>query len=418
MEKRAIKTVAILGGGPAGSTVGTYLARKGLDVVMFADGKRPPLIVGESLVPACIPFMRDLGIEDEVASYSIWKGGATFVYNQDYRLNIWFDEVRGSGCPTYSYNVPRDRFDQTLRDTAVRAGVRIVEAKGVIERDGDSQRMRLDDKSLAAAEEVLHGAQPDWIVDAMGRGRGIPKLLDLPVIEGDRHDTALHAHLQGVEVPISTNVHTDRLSHGWCWRIPLPGRVSVGFILDSDYARTLGGTNEEQFDTFMGQDPTMREWTKSGRRISPVVRYSNYQARVEQGVGENWALVGDAFGFVDPVFSSGMLVAMQSARALSEAIADGSPQAFADYEAFVKLNLDCWRNVIARFYDGRLLTLFKLGEHVQKRLIGKLMGFHFRKHMPRIFTGDDVTHRYSTWLIEFMSTYGLYGHDPEEYRIL
>ncbi len=418
MKERSIKTVAILGGGPAGSTVGTYLARKGLDVVMYADGKHPPLIVGESLVPAVVPFLRDLGIEEEVASYSTWKGGATFVYNEDYRLNIWFDEVRGGGTPTYSYNVPRGRFDETLRDAAARAGVKIVAGKGVIERDGDTQKMRLSEASLAEASDVLHGQQPDWIIDAMGRGRGIPKILDLPVDAGDRRDIALHAHLQGVEVPIATNVHTDRLSHGWCWRIPLPGRVSLGFILDTDFARTLGDTAEEQFDTFMKQDPTMREWTKSGRRISPVMKYSNYQARMEQGVGENWALVGDAFGFVDPVFSSGMLIAMQSARALAEAIADGSPRAFQDYEAFVKANLDAWRHVIERFYDGRLLTLFKLGEHVQKRLIGKLMGLHFRKHMPRIFTGDDVTNRYSTWLIEFMSTYGLYGQDPDEYRIL
>jgi flavin-dependent dehydrogenase len=418
MKERSIKTVAVLGGGPAGSTVATYLARKGIDVVMFADGKRPPLIVGESLVPAVVPFLRDLGIEDEVASYGTWKGGATFIYNTEYRLNIWFDEVRGGKTPTYSYNVPRDRFDATLRDTAVRAGAVLVEGKGRIERDGDSQRMRLSEETLAAAENVLHGRQPDWVVDAMGRGRGIPKLLDLPVDAGDRRDTALHAHMQGVEVPIATNVHTDRLTHGWCWRIPLQGRVSVGFILDSDFARTLGGTNEEQFDNFMQQDPTMREWSKSGRRITPVIRYSNYQARVRQGVGENWALVGDSFGFVDPVFSSGMLIAFQSARALADAIEDGSPRAFAEYEAFVKKNLDCWRNVIVHYYDGRLLTLFKVGQHVQKRLLGKLMAFHFRKHMPRIFTGDDVTNRYSTWLIEFMSTWGIYGNDPEEYRIL
>ncbi len=418
MQKRTIKTVAILGGGPAGSAVGTYLARKGMDVVMFADGKRPPLIVGESLVPAVVPFMQDLGIEDEVATYSTWKGGATFVYNPEYRLNIWFDEVRGGGTPAYSYNVPRDRFDASVRDAAARAGVKVVEAKGTIERDGDSQRMKLGEETLAAAEEVLHGRQPDWIIDAMGRGRGIPKLLDLPVDAGDRRDTALHAHMQGVEVQISTNVHTDRLSHGWCWRIPLPGRVSVGFVLDNDFARSLGGTAEEQFDAFMEQDPMMSEWSKNGRRITPVMKYNNYQARVRQGVGENWALVGDSFGFVDPVFSSGMLIALQSAKALAEAIEDGSPRAFEEYQAYVKTNLDCWRNVIDRYYDGRLLTLFKLGQHVQQRFWGKLMSFHFRKHMPRIFTGDDVTNRYSTWLIEFMSTYGIYGHDPEEYRIL
>lgn len=417
-QQGKIQTVAILGGGPAGSTLGTYLARKGLDVVMFADGKRPPLIVGESLVPAVVPFLRDLGVEEEVASFGTWKGGATFVYNQEYRLNIWFDQVRGGRTPTYSYNVPRDRFDACLRDAAAGAGVRVVEARGTLEREGDSRRMMLADDSVAAAGDVLNGRQPDWIVDAMGRHRGIPKMLDLPVDAGDRRDVALHAHMQGVEVEIATNVHTDRLSRGWCWRIPLPGRVSVGFILDTEVVREFGDTAEEQYDTFMKTDPVMREWSKSGRRITPVMRYSNYQARVRSGIGDNWALVGDAFGFVDPVFSSGMLIAMQSARALAEAIADGSPRAFEDYDAFVKANLDAWRGIITRYYDGRLLTLFKLGEHVQRHFWGKLMSFHFRKHMPRIFTGDDVTNPYSSWLVEFMSTHGLYGHDPEEYRIL
>lgn len=418
MQQRKIQTVAILGGGPAGATLGTFLARKGLDVVMFADGKRPPLIVGESLVPAVVPFLRELGIEDEVASFGTWKGGATFVYNQEYRLNIWFDQVRGGGTPTYSYNVPRDRFDACLRNAAERAGVRVIQEKGTIERDGHSRRMRLGAESLEAAAHVFGGRQPDWIVDAMGRGRGIPKLLDLPVDAGERRDTALHAHLQGVEVEVATNVHTDRLSRGWCWRIPLPGRVSVGFVIDNAFARELGDSAEEQYDTFMQRDPVMREWAKSGRRITPVVRYSNYQARVRCGIGENWALVGDAFGFVDPVFSSGMLIALQSAKALSAAIGDGSPQAFETYDAYVKANLDAWRGVITRYYDGRLLTMFKRGENVQRHIWGKLMSFHFRKHMPRIFTGDDVTNRYSCWLVEFMSTYGLYGHDPEEYRIL
>ena len=418
MSSTPIKSVAILGGGPAGSTLATYLKRRGLDVVMFADGKRPPLIVGESLVPAVVPFLRDLGIENEVASYGTWKGGATFVYDQDFHLDIWFDQVRGGSTPRYSYNVPRDRFDESLRQAAGRAGVTIVEYSGKIEQDGDSDRMRLTEDTMSAAGEALAGRQPDWIVDAMGRGRGIPKLLDLPVDAGPRKDTALHAHLQGVEVQIATNVHTDRLCRGWCWRIPLPGRVSVGFVIDPEQIKEFGATAEEQFDNFMQFDPMMREWSKPGRRISPVMKYNNYQARVTRGVGANWALVGDAFGFVDPVFSSGMLIAMQSARALSEAIADGSTSAFDDYDQYVKANLDAWRSVIDHFYDGRLLTLFKLGEHVRQSFFGKLMDFHFRKHMPRIFTGDDVTNRYSSWLVEFMSTYGLYGKDPDELRIL
>jgi flavin-dependent dehydrogenase len=394
-----------------------YLARAGCRVVMFAKGKRPPIIVGESLVPAVVPFLREFGIEEEVAAYSTWKAGATFVYNEEYRLNIWFDQVRGGRVPTYSYNVPRDRFDATLRQAAERAGVHVVEHTARLQSDGESDRLLLSAEAVAAAGAALEGRQPDWIVDATGRGRGIPKLLDIPVIAGDRRDTALHAHLSGVKVEIETNVHTDRLQRGWCWRIPLPGRVSTGVIVDSEYIQEFGATSEEQYDNYLKHEPVLREWSAAGARITPVVKYSNYQACAERGVGANWALVGDAFGFVDPVFSSGMLIALQSAQGLAVALLDGSPAAFQRYEADVKENLDAWRMVIGHFYDGRLLTLFQIGERVRSRFWGKLMDFHFRKHMPRIFTGDDVTNRYSRWLVEFMSTYGIYGRDPEELRI-
>jgi flavin-dependent dehydrogenase len=409
--------VAIVGAGPAGSALGLYLARSGCRPIIYSKGKRPPIIVGESLVPAVVPFLREFGIEQEVASYSTWKSGATFVYNQDYRLNIWFDQVRGGRVPTYSYNVPRDRFDATIRDAAERAGATVVEHAARMERAGDSDRLRLSDDTVAAAGALLEGRQPDFIVDATGRGRGIPQLLDIPVVAGDRRDSALHAHLTGVKVEIATNVHTDRLERGWCWRIPLPGRVSTGVIVDAAYLREFGATAEEQFDNYLRHEPVLREWSAKGERVTPVVRYSNYQARVERGVGANWALVGDAFGFVDPVFSSGMLIALQSARSLAAAIGDGSPSAFARYEAEVKENLDSWRKVITHYYDGRLLTLFQVGERVRERFLGKLMDFHFRKHMPRIFTGDDVTNRYSRWLVEFMSTYGIYGRNPDELRI-
>ncbi|HEY8155426.1 MAG TPA: FAD-dependent monooxygenase, partial [Myxococcota bacterium] len=94
--RRPGRSVAILGGGPAGATLGTLLARAGFEVVLFARGGRPPIVIGESLVPACMPFLSLLGVKEEVASYSVWKGGATFVLSRDARLNFRFAEVRGA----------------------------------------------------------------------------------------------------------------------------------------------------------------------------------------------------------------------------------------------------------------------------------------------------------------------------------
>ncbi len=413
--RRPGRSVAILGGGPAGATLSTLLARAGMDVVLFARGGRPAIVVGESLVPACVPFLRLLGVEDEVASYSTWKGGATFVLSRDARLSFRFAEVRGART-TYSYNVPRDRFDATLLEAARRAGVRILAETGRLERIGETDRVRLSDETLARAGGALAG-QPDFIVDAGGRSRTLPRLLGIPVHDGNRRDTALHAHFEGIEVEIPGNVHTDRLEHGWLWRIPLPGRVSMGLVIDSEFIRKFGDTSEAQLDAYLRHDPVIRDYARPARRITPVVRYTNYQSLTARGVGPNWALIGDTFGFVDPVFSSGLLIAFQSAQMLAKALIDGSDRALSGYEKETMRNLAAWQRVIGWYYDGRLMTLLKVGEYVRGTRIGKLVDFHFRKHMPRIFTGEDATNRYSLGLVEFMVKHGLARNDPSELRV-
>jgi flavin-dependent dehydrogenase len=407
--------IAILGGGPAGATLAAFLAKEGRDVVLFNQGKRPPVIVGESLVPAVVPYLRRLGIEQEVADFSIWKGGATFVFGTEGRLDLRFDEVRKAKT-TYSYNVPRDLFDATCLDAARRAGVRVVDHSGRVERDGDGDRVRLSEDSLAVASDALAGP-PDFIVDAGGRRRLLVQLLGIPTLDGERRDTALHAHFEGIEVEIEGNVHTDRLEHGWLWRIPLPGRVSMGVVIDSDFIRKFGDNPNDQFDNFLKDDAVIRDYARPARRVTPVIKYSNYQSRAIRGVGPNWALAGDAFGFADPVFSSGMLIAMQSAEWLAEALLKGTPRALANYEKRVLHNLACWKRVIGWYYDGRLLTMFRIGQYVKDTPVGKLLDFHFRKHMPRIFTGENATHPYSLRLVQFMVTYGLARNDPDALRI-
>jgi hypothetical protein len=112
-----------------------------------------------------------------------------------------------------------------------------------------------------------------------------------------------------------------------------------------------------------------------------------------------------------------MLIAMQSADWLAEALCKGTPRALARYDRRVSHNLACWQRVIGWFYDGRLLTLFRVGEFVRNTLPGRLLDFHFRKHMPRIFTGEDATNTYSLGLIQFMVNYGLAENDPDALRI-
>jgi flavin-dependent dehydrogenase len=444
MARGEIRSVAILGGGPAGAALGTFLARAGVDVTLFDGGKRPPLIVGESLVPAVVPFLRALGIEDEVASYSTFKPGATFTFDEGDTMSFLFGEVRSARTP-YSYNVPRDRLDRSVREAALRAGVRLVPRHGRVAVDaatGDeegSRRMRAawedvgapghaatgDEAARAAApdapvrlaaeslEAAGLGAQPDFVVDAAGRVRLLGRLLELPVVEGGRRDTALHTHLEGVPLLHQGHVHTDRLEHGWSWRIPLPGRVSVGLVIDAAVLREFGDSAEEQFDAYLRHDRRLREWGAYAKRIAPVVKYTNYQLRHTRGVGPNWALLGDAFGFVDPVFSSGMLVGLDAARELAATLLAGAgPERLARYEAHVLHHLANWHRVAGWFYDGRLFTLLKLGDEKRDEFPWQWVDPHFRKHLPRVFTGESTTKRYSTGLLGFMVRFALFGTDP------
>jgi len=413
---RVIRCVAIVGGGPAGASLGAYLAGAGLRVALFDSGAKPDLVVGESLVPAVVGFLRKLGIEDEVASYSTVKPGATFTMpgNQE-QMSFRFDEVRKAEIP-YAYNVPRDRLDASIRDAAVRAGAAYFPGRAQVERDGQGERVLLSDDTLERTGGFLSG-QPDLLVDASGRSRTISRLLDLPTQAGPRRDTALHAHMEGVELSHEGHVHSSILDHGWSWRIPLPGRVSVGLVTPSEVLATFGESLEEQYDAYLRADPVARGWTEHAKRITPVFKYSNYQLRSLRGVGPNWALVGDAFGFIDPVFSSGTLVGLDSAFALSRAVLDGSERSFARYEQHVLRHLGNWYRAVGHFYDGRLFTLFRVGNFMRQRLLGGLMEPHFLTHLPRVFTGEATHRRYSVGLLNFMCEYALARNDPSSLAV-
>jgi flavin-dependent dehydrogenase len=412
-----ISSVAIVGGGPSGAALATYLVRGGVRVALFAQPKRPPILIGESLVPAIVPILRELGVEEEIASYSTRKTGATFCFNATERLNIRFDDVRGAKTE-YSYNVPRDRFDTTLIEAAARAGANVIAHSAQLRRVPGSERVELAPEALAAAGDTFGGVQPDFIVDAGGRRRSLARRVELAFEEGPRRDVALHAHHTGVDVELAGNVHTDRLDCGWAWRIPLPGRVSVGFVVDPARLQDAGATLEEQYDAFLRSDSVMARWIAPATRVTPVVRYQNYQLTSARGFGENWALVGDAFGFIDPVFSSGALVAFESARDLASALLTGGGEGtLREWEAGMHRRFSAWRRVVDLFYNGRLLTLLKMGDRVRRTVPGRMMDWHFRKHMPRIFTGEGVTHPYSLGLLTFMAERALWKNDPQLLRI-
>ncbi|MCG3149692.1 MAG: hypothetical protein PCFJNLEI_03157 [Verrucomicrobiae bacterium] len=385
-----MKTVTIVGAGPAACTLAILLRRAGLEVTMFFQPKRAPLIVGESLVPAIIPILRLLGIEDEVKSFSQFKPGACFNISPDVNFSFPFNRVR-SNLPPYAYNVPRAQFDDCLTEAARRAGTNVIEQVATLERIGDSDRVQLAGSA----------SQPDLIVDATGRLRMIPNLLGLPSERGRREDTALFAHLDKAQLDHEGYVHTTRLERGWSWRIPLPGRVSLGCVVPAEHATKFGATAEEQYDNLLRQDRVLKEITRDSKRLTPVVKHTNYQLVTTRLVGPNWVLVGDTAGFIDPVFSSGLFIAMNGAITLADCIQHHNlPQ----YERHVRKHLRSWLQIVEYFYNGELFSCFRLGQEYRDTPPGKVIFPHMDKHMGRIFTGAAAMAPYSRWLLDFSMT--------------
>src|SRR5579862_5161122 len=192
--RNSIQTVGIIGSGPAGATLASLLMMKGVDVTLFDDGRRPDLIVGESLIPAIVPVLRKLGVEERAAAVCQHKPGVSFTFSPDEQVDFTFQSLAGSSMPTYAYNAPRPAFDRLLDERADELGVKRVRARAKVERK-DGGRLQLVEETLAQAP-WLHGRQPDLLVDSTGRNRLFARTLEIPADVGPRKDVAYFAHYE------------------------------------------------------------------------------------------------------------------------------------------------------------------------------------------------------------------------------
>lgn len=408
------KNIAIIGGGPAASALAIRLCQAGCKVVIYATPERAPILVGESLVPMIVPMLQALGVEEEVAAYSVYKPGACFTYNAEEVFEFRFADTP-SDMPSYSYNVPRVQFNATLLSAAQRAGTQVIAQTVQLSTLGDSGKITLDEAALDAATGCWDERTPDLIVDAAGRINLIGRLLNIPMQKGPRQDIALFAHVDQTELVDPGYVHNDRIGQGWCWRIPLPGRVSFGFVVPEAYAQQQGDSPETQYDQLLQNDAVLRRLAPTAKRVTPVLRFSNYQSLSDKLCGDNWVMLGDAGGFVDPVFSSGMLIALESANLLAEIIL--SQQALSNYEKITQAHLKAWFEIVSYYYDGRLMGSIKAGQMMPNNVFTRSLLAWVSGHCSRVFSGAMANHPFSLKLLRFVVTYGMTGRDPAIYQI-
>jgi len=398
------KRVAIIGGGPAGAALATHLRKAGLLAVLFEPERRPPLIVGESLVPALVPLMQELGIEEEIAAVSTLKPGATFYSSADQPVSFKFSNA-GRGSPRYAYNTPRNSFDEIVLRNAQRKGVLVSGRRAGLELNPTTAEPSLDAETLAVWRELTGTDQPDLIVDASGRSRTLAKLLSLPCLEGNRKDVALFAHLDSAVLPHEGHIHINRLSRGWSWRIPLPGRVSVGVVISGDALASYGGSAEEQYDNLCRSEPTLAALTRGATRLTPVMKYSNYQLSSQRWAGKSWALLGDAGGFIDPIFSSGLLLALEGASELGKAITSGWTRNASRYERLMQRKLSAWQRLVESFYDGRMLSIFRLkriyADHSSLRILTRKVD----QQLALALSGAAPASKRRLWLLSLLLRY-------------
>jgi flavin-dependent dehydrogenase len=420
--------VAIVGAGPAGSALAIFLARQGAKVTLFDDGRRPELLVGESLVPAVVPILQRLGLETATAACGRVKPGVSFIWSPTSRFSFTFARFAPTVFP-YAYNIARPQFDDAVLAKAVAVGVQRVVTRARLEPGppgGTGGELMLDPQTLAAAP-MLGGQQPDLIVDATGRARHAARVLGIPAHLGPRKDVAHFAHFENFrwdEPP--GQVLIARGAAGWSWCIPLKERLSVGIVLGQDDATALGRTPEERLQRAVANDPWLSGVVGEAKRVTGVATYANYQLISERGFGPGWVMVGDAFGFVDPMLSPGVFLALRSAEMIADALTPflrrriaPSPAELASalrtYAAHQTAMLAAWLELVAYLYDGRLFAMLHAGQDWLNGGSGVLktaMQNHIERHIALQATGTATTGRYSRGLLRVLSRYGLRGIAP------
>src|SRR6059058_3125151 len=408
--------VAIVGAGPSGSALAILLARQGARVTLFDDGRRPELLVGESLVPAVIPILQRLGIEEETASFSRVKPGVSFIWSPTDRFSFSFARFSPGVFP-YAYNIPRPRFDDAVLARAVACGVERVVAHARLEPVSEGGReLGLSPETLAAAP-TLEGRQPDLVVDATGRARLGARALNIGAALGPRKDVAHFAHFENFAWDDAPGqVLIRRLDAGWSWCIPLQERLSIGIVLGRDDAARLGASPAERLERAIATDAWLSTIAAGSKRVTSVATYANYQLISQRGLGPGWVMVGDAFGFVDPMLSPGVFLALRSAELVAEALspflrrrvipsAAELGSALRSYAAVQTSTLVAWSDLVAYFYDGRMLALLRAGRSWMDGGSSVIKGAaqrHIERHVALQASGVRTTSRYSRGLLRWL----------------
>jgi len=355
--------VLVVGGGPAGSTVATLLAQHGLRVAVFERERFPRFHIGESLLPANVPIFDRLGCHDAVrrAGFLV-KPGASFYDEYEGRCSSTFTFQPNAFQPGFAYNVVRAHFDDILLQHAASSGVAVYRQHTVRQPRVEPDKVVVQVQTPQGAWHEVHAR---LLVDASGRSALLGGTLGQRQLLPDLGKVAIFAHFQGAQrdpaVP-DGNIRIHLVRDGWIWWIPFAdGTDSVGCVLHARVVKEREGAVDTLFDEVLATSPRLTQGLAAAQRITPVHTAANFSYRIVPVVGDRYLAVGDAAGFVDPIFSVGVFVAMRSAELAAEAIMqafrrqDFSARVFRPYVTRLRRGMTPFLAMIRRFYEPTFL---------------------------------------------------------------
>ncbi|HSY05249.1 MAG TPA: NAD(P)/FAD-dependent oxidoreductase [Steroidobacteraceae bacterium] len=343
--------VAVIGGGPAGSTAAALLARRGYRVIALEKEHHPRFHIGESLLPMNLPLFERLGVLEQVRALGVFKRGADFEADNERGYNT-FAFARAIGAsPPHAFQVWRQDFDRMLFAHARACGASTREGHEAVQFEQRGPRdSRLEVRSDDGGNYHI---QARYLIDASGRDAFLAAKKKLRRKNPEHQSAAIFGHFRGAQARTGEdagNISMYRFAHGWMWMIPLPDAVmSVGAVCRPDYLKQRKGRTVEFLLETLKKNPALWQRLERAELIDNQVRVTgNYSYDATHIGGRGWILVGDAFAFLDPVFSTGVFLAMSTAEQAARVV-DAALQQPAVELALLRRLERRLRTAIARF---------------------------------------------------------------------
>ena len=349
--------VAIIGGGPAGSTAATLLAKAARRVIVLEREKFPRFHIGESLLPYSTQAFDRLGVREKLDRTFLPKFGAEIVAACGTKgVKFYFKD----GFRTRrdrAYQVTRSEFDKLLLEHSRDNGAEVREETEVKKIAFEEDRVKINIETSDGARSIIESR---YLLDCSGRQTTLGNFFKLKKSYDHLQKFSVFAHYENVDRGEGIDGTLIRMVRGldrWFWMIPLtPTRMSIGVVMDTTTYRAMKLPAEAALEKCIGEQPMVLERMTRAERVSPVYSAGDYSYRNARLFGDRWLLAGDAAGFIDPVFSSGVFLAIMSAEkaadALDEVLNDESKKRrlFKDYSRRVNYVMDVYLTFVTSWY--------------------------------------------------------------------